>query len=92
MRREPITEGAFKGSFCSNIKLSHRLKWRAECDEDEHVMIPSLLAVSVVNGDGVPIKSTDEWDEWAGDNTEEAAELFQRCVEQIGSVKEAKKN
>lgn len=54
-------------------------------------MIPSLLAVSVVDAHGKPLKSTDEWDEWAGDNTAEASELFQRCVEQIGSVKEAKK-
>lgn len=91
MRREPITEGAFAGSFCSNIKLSQRLKWRSECEENEHVMIPSLLAVSVVDAHGKPLKSTDEWDEWAGDNTAEASELFQRCVEQIGSVKEAKK-
>ena len=92
MRREPIELEELKGFFCSGIRLSHRLKWGEESKENEHMMIPSLLAISVVDKDGKPVKSADEWDEWGADFNAEIHELFSQCLGMIGTAKDAKKN
>ena len=91
MRIEPVTIAGLEAYFCSNIRLSHRLKWRRQVQEDEDMMAPVLFSYAVVNESGAGVKSADEWDQWAGDNREEADALFDQCLRLIGTVDEAKK-
>jgi len=92
MRREPIKDiPALKGHFCSNIRLSERLRWREAAGDDPHMMIAHLLSVSVLDKDGKPIKKIDEWDLWAGDNVDDASKLFNQCSNIVGSGNDAKK-
>ncbi len=91
MRRVPVKVSGLGSFHCSAIKLSHRLQWRADAEENPHIMIPSLLALCIQDDEGKPVKSADQWDEWAGENTGDASDLFNQCVEMIGTVESAKK-
>lgn len=91
MRREPVTIAGFEKCFASNIRLSHRLKWRRETQEDEDMMAPVLFTYAVVDESGTGVKSTDEWDQWAGENRDDADTLFAQCLDLIGTVEAAKK-
>lgn len=91
MRREPVKIQGLDGLFCSSIRLSQRLKWGKASSLDEDMMIPELLAISVVKKDGQPAKTVDEWDEWGGEFNNDAHELFSQCLDMIGTQQAAKK-
>lgn len=91
MRREPIVVEGLDDLCCSNIKLSARLRWRDSVAEDQYIMIPSLLALCVVDAAGNPVKSIEEWDEWAGENPDKAQKLFSQCTKLVGTAEAAEK-
>ena len=83
---------SLKDCVCRGLKLSERLRWRDEAKENGYLMIPLLLSVCVVKPPALePIKTVDEWDEWAGEDTKRANLLFNQCMAMVGTVDDAKK-
>lgn len=91
MRKVEVTvEGLDGPLYCRSLKMSDRLRLRDVVDNDRHLMIPHTLAACVVNVEG-PIMTPEEWDDWGGDNTTAAADLFNKCMELVGTAEEAVK-
>lgn len=61
------------------LKLSERLAMFSASGDDgrRYTHIADLLAVAVVDADGLPIWGADDWDTWSSAHVEESVALFE---------------
>lgn len=92
MKKQPITDiKPLSGFFCRSLKLSEQIKLDRQNTEDDTLTIVRRFALCIVDEDGNPAKSLDEWDEWAGENVRFVESLIEQCAAVMGSVEQAKK-
>lgn len=88
--REPYTLPDGPEVYIRALRLDERLALRRDlaalgpassADDAVALMVPRLLGVAVVDGDGVPIFSGDDWCQYGASYPGTALELFNRaCV------------
>lgn len=82
LKKEAVPVASLGGEVVVRaLKLSERLALFSNRDEGGQVYahIAELLAVAVVDADGMPIWSSDDWDVWAAGHVDESLALFERA-------------
>lgn len=62
------------------LKLSQRFSLNDE-GNDDNMMVVKILHMSVVDAEGRPLKTQDEWDDFGGQHFQSAMSLFKDCME-----------
>ncbi len=92
LRKEAVPVASLGGEVVVRaLKLSERLHMFSAAGDDgrHYTHIADLLAVAVVDADGLPIWTADEWDTWASAHVEESVALFEVAKKLSGLDAEA---
>lgn len=80
MRTTTVTCEPLGGVTLRTLKLSERQNLTEEGGDDLGVFL-LMLHKCVVDEQGEPLKTVDEWDEFGGDYKPSAEQLFEDCMD-----------
>ena len=79
MRTTVVVSAVLGDVTIAGLRMSQRFSMSETADKGSAYLITELLHFCVVDGEGKPLKSADEWDIFAGDNQADALFLFKEC-------------
>jgi len=78
--RTTVVESAVLGDvIIAGLRMSQRFSLMEAANKDDKMAIMEMLRLCVVDAEGKPLKTFDEWDEFGGDHFEDALMLFREC-------------
>ncbi|WP_020408923.1 hypothetical protein [Hahella ganghwensis] len=67
--------------FLKKIKLSERQRvFMTSNQKGEEYYVPALLSVAVTDGDGIPVMTMDEWDDFGAEHPSEVLPMFYEAL------------
>lgn len=80
--RTKIVESVVLGDVTiAGLRMSQRFLLMEAAEQDDKLVIMEMLHRCIIDEEGNPLKTVDEWDVYGGDHFSDAIMLFKECKE-----------